>query len=145
MHTTSSISLRSETDICSESQFEEVKKFIRTFELDNRELKQTEFLVEQKGPELLGFGRIREYNGFSELCSLGVIEHQRLKGIGKKLCQALIKKTNQPLYLVCIIPEYFSSFGFTICNEYPAEIKNKLDYCIGSLPVEETYVVMKLS
>lgn len=145
MHTATPISLSSETNACSESQFEEVKKFIHLFELDNRELAQTEFLVEQNGQELLGFGRIREYKGFSELCSLGVIEDQRLKGIGKKLCRALIKKTNQPLYLVCIIPEYFSSFGFTICKEYPAEIKNKLDYCIGSLPVEETYVVMKLS
>lgn len=145
MHTPPAISLFSETNLCSEPQFQEVKKLIHTFELDNRELTRAEFLVEQNGPELLGFGRIREYKGFSELCSLGVIEHQRLKGIGKKLCQALIKKNKQPLYVVCIIPEYFSSLGFTICSEYPAEIKNKLDYCIGSLPVEETYVVMKLN
>ena len=145
MHSPSAISLSSETSACSASQFEEVKKHIHTFELDNRELTQAEFLVEHRGPELLGFGRIREYAGFSELCSLGVMEQQRLKGIGKKLCQALIKKSKQPLYLVCIIPDYFSSLGFSICNEYPAEIKNKLDYCIGSLPVEESYVVMKLN
>ena len=141
---TNDTSLASETSHCSPSQFEEVKKLIQTFELDNRELKASEFLIEQSGSELLGFGRIREYDGFSELCSLGVKEEQRAKGLGKKLCRALIAKSSQPLYLVCIIPEYFSSLGFSLCENYPSAIQNKLDYCTGSLPVEEKYVVMKL-
>lgn len=142
---TNDISFSSETSQCSLSQFEEVKKHIHTFELDNRELKASEFLIEQNGSELLGFGRIREYAGFSELCSLGVMENKRSKGVGKKLCQALIAKSTQPLYLVCIIPDYFSALGFSICKDYPAAIQNKLEYCTGSLPVEETYVVMKLN
>ena len=57
--------------------------------------------------------------------------------------QALIEKTNQTIYLVCIIPEYFENFGFTICNSYPEEINDKLKYCTESLVVPEKYVVMR--
>jgi N-acetylglutamate synthase-like GNAT family acetyltransferase len=77
------------------------------------------------------------------MCSLGVLTKERNKGIAKLLIQHRIKNSTQPLYLVCIIPELFTPFGFKIVTEYPTEIKNKLDYCIHDLVVEEEYVVMK--
>lgn len=130
-------------DICSAENFEEVKTKIDEFELDNRELKAEEFLVIKNREGLLGFGRLRAYTDFAEMCSLGIIESKRSLGLGKQLTQSLIEKTNQTIYLVCIIPEYFKSFGFNICDSFPTEIQDKLNYCIQSLVVPEPYVVMR--
>lgn len=129
---------------CSPQQFEDVKKYIALFELDNRELKTEEFLVVTIHNTLVGFGRIREFETCSELCSLGVIEPERYKGIGSSLTQQLIKKAKNKLYLVCIIPDFFKPLGFEICVQFPPELKDKLNYCNQSLPVSETYVVMQL-
>lgn len=128
---------------CSKSQFEDVVKYIAQFELDDRELKPEEFVTLSDEKELVGFGRVREHKTCSELCSLGVVEKYRDKGVGKQLMQAMIQKATQVPYLVCIIPSYFEDFGFSICHDYPAEIEDKLRYCVGSLPVEERYVVMR--
>lgn len=129
---------------CSVEDFELIKAYIQAFELDNRQLQAEEFLVAYHRTQLVGFGRIRNYDICSELCSLGVIEPERMKGVGRKLCYALIKKAQLPLYLVCIIPDFFNPFGFEITDDFPEPLKNKLNYCTQDLPVEETYVVMKL-
>lgn len=106
-------------------------------------MRYNQFLVAKHNNELLGFGRIRKHKGCDEFCSLGVLESKRFKGIAKELILARIKIATQPIYLVCIIPEYFESLGFVIVNEYPPEIADKLHYCTSELLVPETYVVMK--
>jgi N-acetylglutamate synthase-like GNAT family acetyltransferase len=111
--------------------------------LDNRNLCKDQFLVAEHLDRLVGFGRIKNHENCSELSSLGVVEPKRLQGIGKKLVEELILKSNQPLYLVCIIPEYFVPFGFKIVKDYPKELGEKLNYCTNKLVVKETYVVMK--
>jgi N-acetylglutamate synthase-like GNAT family acetyltransferase len=129
---------------CSKEHFVTVKKHIQQFELDDRSLKREEFLILKLKNKLLGFGRIREFSSHSELCSLGILSNQRSKGFGKLLCEALIKKANHPLFLVCIIPDYFKKFGFEQSMYYPAEINEKLNYCTSVLVVNENYVAMKL-
>lgn len=126
-----------------DSFFELIKTYIQNFELDNRELLKEEFLVATSNHELVGFGRIRQRDNCSELCSLGVIEPERLKGVGKQLVQALIQKATEPLYLVCIIPTFFEPFGFVVVEEYPEAMQEKLNYCTSELVVPEKYVVMK--
>ncbi len=128
---------------CSTEEFEQVKHFITAFELDDRVLKQEEFLVIKNSEGLLGFGRVREFDGFSEMCSLGIITHKRSNGLGRLLTQAMIHKAKHHIYLVCIIPHYFESFGFKVCDTYPAQIQDKLNYCTDSLVVPEDYVVME--
>ena len=93
---------------------------------------------------LVGFGRVREFETCSEMCSLGVIASNRLKGVGKQLTDALIKKAMHPLFLVCIIPSYFEHFHFSVAAKYPVELQQKLNYCTADLPVDENYVVMEL-
>ena len=102
-----------------------------------------DFLIALSNDELVGFGRIRDRENCYELCSLGVIEPERFKGVGKQLVQSLIKQSGKPLYLVCIIPEYFKPFGFVVVEEYPDAMKEKLHYCTSELVVPEKYVVMK--
>lgn len=74
---------------------------------------------------------------------MGVIEPERLKGVGKQLVQALVQKSKGPLFLVCIIPEFFEPFGFYTVDEFPEEMQEKLNYCTSELVVPEKYVVMK--
>jgi len=111
--------------------------------LDDRDLNCHQFLVAKENDELIGFGRIRKHNGCDEFCSLGVLESKRFNGIAKLLVEARIKIATQPIYLVCIIPEYFKKLGFVIVEEYPPEIEDKLKYCMSELVVPEKYVVMK--
>ena len=127
----------------TEKEFEFIKQHIQLFELDNRELQSEEFLVASYQNSVVGFGRIRSYESCNELCSLGIIETERLKGIGKQLVFELIKKSSNPLFLVCIIPDFFVPLGFEIVSEYPTELQNKLNYCTSELCVPENYVVMK--
>lgn len=123
--------------------FESIKRLIEAFELDGRQLQASEFLAAVSGDSLVGFGRIREYEDCSELCSLGVTEPLRYKGIGSHLVRELVQKARQPLFLVCIIPEFFEPLGFRITAHYPTRLQQKLDYCREALSVPEDYVVMK--
>lgn len=127
----------------SAQQFKSITRLIGQFELDDRDLMPSQFLAALSEETLLGFGRIRAYAGCSELCSLGVVEPQRHKGIGSLLVQNLIQNTQLPLYLVCIIPEFFEPLGFKITEAYPPELQQKLNYCREALSVPEEYVVMK--
>lgn len=130
---------------CSEADFEPVKQYVDELELDNRAMQAQQFLtLHDAQNRLAGFGRVREYQGFSEMCSLGILPGQRSRGLAKEMTAQMIKKATQTIYLVCIIPGFFEEFGFRICTTYPPEIQEKLDYCIGSLAVPEPYVVMRL-
>lgn len=91
---------------------------------------------------IVGFARIRKHKGCDEFCSLGVIEKNRLNGIAKQLVLARLKIATQPVFLVCIIPNYFKKLGFEITKNYPNEIADKLNYCNSELSVPEKYVVM---
>lgn len=128
---------------CTAQQLEQVKQYISQFELDDRSLHHSQFLVALQNNDIVGFGRIREHEDCSELCSLGVIHLERHKGVGRALTKALISKAKQPLYLVCIIPEFFTPLGFKVCTKYPSQLQEKLEYCTNELVVPETYVVMQ--
>lgn len=129
--------------IAAEKDLAGIKSCIAQFRLDDEALETEQFLIAQHNNRLTGFGRIREYESCSELCSLGVIEPERNKGIGSLLTAALIQKAKKELYLVCIIPDFFLPHGFYITKEYPAPLAEKLYRCETALSVPEEYVVMK--
>jgi|ERR1043165_1583915 N-acetylglutamate synthase-like GNAT family acetyltransferase len=128
----------------SSSEFQRIKSYIREFELDDRCLQAEEFSAAFRGEELVGFGRLRKHADCTELCSLGVVTPHRRQGIGKALVADLIRRSETNIHLVCIIPGFFEPFGFRISKSYPSSIRDKLNYCISSLAVPETYVAMVL-
>ena len=128
----------------SENDFQQIRNYILEFELDDRELKKEQFCAAFNDVQLLGFGRLWQHNDCIELCSLGVIPSHRNRGIGKAITTKLIETSKRPIYLTCIIPHFFTPFGFETVTSYPYSIQEKLDYCRESLPVEETYVAMRL-
>jgi N-acetylglutamate synthase-like GNAT family acetyltransferase len=125
-------------------EFKQIHHYIREFELDNRDLHLQQFIAAFRNNELVGFGRLRKHIDCIELCSLGVVTPLRRKGIGKAIVNELIKQVSDTIYLVCIIPEFFSPFNFVITTKYPSSICDKLNYCSSELTVPETYVVMEL-
>jgi N-acetylglutamate synthase-like GNAT family acetyltransferase len=127
-----------------EQDFDFIKQHIQLFDLDNRDLQFQQFVVAKLHEDIVGFGRIRKHKGCDEFCSLGIIEPYRNQGIAEALILARIELSTQPIYLVCIIPEFFEPLGFTTVSEYPPEILDKLNYCISELTVPEPYVVMTL-
>jgi N-acetylglutamate synthase-like GNAT family acetyltransferase len=127
-----------------EQDIDFIKQHIQLLDLDNRDLQFQQFVVAKLQDDIVGFGRIRKHKGCDEFCSLGIIEAYRNQGIAEALILAHIELSTQPIYLVCIIPEFFEPLGFTIVTEYPPEILDKLNYCISELTVPEPYVVMTL-
>ena len=128
----------------TENEFLQIRSYIQEFELDDRNLKQEEFTAAFRENQLVGFGRLRNHEDSTELCSLGVITTHRRKGIGKAIVKELIKRAEGSIHLVCIIPDFFSPFGFQIIDNFPASIQNKIDYCTSELVVPEKYVAMFL-
>lgn len=126
----------------TEQEFQKIRSFISEFELDDRGLILKEFTAAYRENELVGFGRLRQHNDCIELCSLGVVTKHRRQGVGKAIVSELLKRSHGPVHLVCIIPEFFTPFGFHITEDYPAAIQNKLEYCTNELIVPETYVAM---
>lgn len=130
-------------EACSEKDFPLVVKFIEQMQLDSNDLRCNQFLTVKRENQLIGFGRLRNYAGCDELCSLGIIEPFRNKGAGTFLASELMKKCTKPLFVVTIIPEFFKRIGFQEVTEIPPEISLKIKYCTGSLPVAETYIAMR--
>lgn len=137
---------------CSLKDFEAVQRYVNELHLDNREMQYHQFVVAFLKNTIIGFGRIREYDDSAEICSVGVLEPFRNKGVGKKLVYALIdnfyqnnKFNRKNLYVVTIIPPYFEKFGFEITEQFPKSINDKLQYCISHLSVPEKYAVMMLT
>lgn len=127
----------------TDKEFEQICRFIGEFELDNRQLKKEQFVVAlDEAGDVLGFGRLRPHNDCMELCSLGVVTPYRLKGIGSAIVEHLLRNISKPVYLVCIIPDFFQPFGFEITEKYPASIQDKINYCTQELIVPETYLAM---
>ncbi|MGZ4056712.1 MAG: GNAT family N-acetyltransferase [Bacteroidia bacterium] len=128
----------------TQHEFLQIRNYIRQFELDDRGLKPEEFTAAFRDNKLVGFGRLRKHYDSTELCSLGVVTPYRRKGIGKAIVKELIKKSQNNIHLVCIIPEFFTPFGFKIVENFPESIKDKILYCTSELVVPETYVAMLL-
>lgn len=139
--------IKNNIHICNaiEQDFDFIKEHIQLFDLDNRDLQFQQFVVAKIDGIIVGFGRIRKHNGCDEFCSLGIVEAYRKIGIAESLIKVRIKLATQPIYLVCIIPEFFEPMGFRIVTEFPPEILDKLNYCKNELVVDEPYVVMTLN
>ncbi len=126
----------------TDKEFQAICEYIKEFELDNRDLKKEQFILAAEGSQLLGFGRLRKHADCTELCSLGVVMPHRMKGIGKAIVEALVTNNTGAVYLVCIIPDFFSPLGFQVTEKYPTSVKDKINYCTQELAVPEPYEAM---
>jgi N-acetylglutamate synthase-like GNAT family acetyltransferase len=128
---------------CENRHLNKLEAYIAEMELDGRNIDAGEFMLIEGPTRIKAFGRIKHFDGYDELCTLGVVKDLRHLGLGAKLVKALCQASNVPLYLVCIIPDWFKTLGFEICSNYPEMIEQKRLYCTNHLLVETPYVVMK--
>jgi len=129
--------------VCQPQHFTSLKDTVKELELDDRYMTPDQFMVVEEKGKLMGFARLRKFSGFAELCTLGVPEQFRLKGIASQIVKVISETADCPLYLVSTLPSFFSKLGFVVCENYPTEIQQKLAYCNTHLFVKENYVVMR--
>jgi N-acetylglutamate synthase-like GNAT family acetyltransferase len=125
------------------SEQSEIQTLAEELLLDTAELNPSEFLVCRSGDILTGIGRVRKYPDCYELCTLGVSEAYRGKGIGFSLVWSLIRSFNAPLHVVTDIPHFFSKFGFTRCDNIVDSLKNKQQRCLQELHCELALVMVR--
>ena len=116
---------------------------VKEFQLDYQDMREEQFIIAKNSNDIIGFGRLKNHSGCTELCTLGVVTEYRGRGIGKALVNELIKKAEgKSIYVVCIIPAYFQKLGFEITEQFPDAIKRKHTLCTERFVVEEEYCIM---
>jgi N-acetylglutamate synthase-like GNAT family acetyltransferase len=113
------------------SDFSNVIHLSQKYDLDYTSMEADDFWVAEEGKKILGIVGLKKHDDCLELCSLGVEEIYRNRGIAKKLVLALLKKAKGNVYLATVIPGFFEKFGFEKANVIPASMIKKSDWCKG--------------
>ena len=116
----------------------------KSMDLDRQNLHAEQFVVVRKGNQILGFGRLLKHDGFCEIATLGVTEPFRKKGIGEVIVRKLSEKTREDIFLVTVIPAYFSKLGFSEVQEFSDVFLKKIEFCKCYHFSDEEIKVMKL-
>lgn len=100
-----------------------IRTLVRSARLTPIHLHWPNFLIAERmeatGPRLVGMGQLRPHRGYLELASMLVLPEARGQGVGGQLVNALIRKADRPLYLICEgakVP-FYARFGFVEINE----------------------------
>ncbi len=129
----------------NDKEFEQVKKHVEEFWLDNGNMVKSQFRILLFNNRLAAFGRLRENDDAIELCTLGVIKRYQKRGIGMAIVRALLSSVEKDVYIVTVIPKFFLKLGFDAVKQYPKSLQKKRDLCTTQYHVGEAYEVMKWS
>ena len=107
-----------------DSDMEKIKLYLDEYGLDNENLDYRQFYIAgNQAKQLVGFGRIKQYDDIYEIASVGVIDQFRGYGIGKKIVEKLINIVpSEEIWITTVIPEYFEQFGFVEDDNIPDAI-----------------------
>ena len=75
-----------------ESDLIDILELLESMNLDMDQVHAQQFYLAMLNDEIIGLGRVLEFDTCAELCSLGVVDSMRQQGVGKQLVQALISK-----------------------------------------------------
>ncbi|UCG82068.1 MAG: GNAT family N-acetyltransferase [Dehalococcoidia bacterium] len=104
-----------------------IEAYIEAFRLDNENLKYEQFTVAEENGNIVGFGRIKQYEYCSELGCVAVLEDCRNRSVGSALVRKLMQDfPRNDIWITTDIPEYFERFGFKPADEAPREIVDKI-------------------
>ncbi len=122
--------LKSPIYICRSNlkEFEsDIKFYVKRFKLDDKNMAAHQFKVLLYENKFAAFGRLRDNGDAIELCSLGVVEEYRGKKLGNAIVKELLSEIKQDIYLVTVIPAFFTKLGFRETQEYPISLQDKRD------------------
>ncbi len=111
--------------------------------LDYEGMDMDDFWVAVEGSRVAGICGLRRHADCLELCSLGVEEESRDKGVGTRLVMALLEETEGDIYLATVIPEFFKRLGFEEAPSIPASMIKKAEWCLGCRPDRCTILFQK--
>jgi N-acetylglutamate synthase-like GNAT family acetyltransferase len=109
----------------------QILNLAKKLELDYSGMEADDFLVAEDSRKIFGICALKKHKDCFELCSLGVDENYRKRGLGKKLILGVLKKAKSEVYLATIIPEFFEKFGFEKSAQIPLSMVKKSDWCQG--------------
>jgi N-acetylglutamate synthase-like GNAT family acetyltransferase len=109
----------------------QILNLAKKLELDYSGMEADDFLVAEDSRKIVGICALKKHKDCLELCSLGVDENHRKRGLGKKLVLGVLKKAKSEVYLATIIPELFEKFGFEKSTQIPLSMVKKSDWCQG--------------
>ena len=101
------------------------------YNLDYEGMEADDFWVATEGTQTVGICGLRKHPDCQELCSLGVEEAFRQKGLGSQLVKSLLQDTNGAIYLATVIPEFFAKLGFKKASTIPSSMIKKAEWCAG--------------
>ena len=127
----------------SEADGLKIRSLLQVLHLDQEDLNLQEFKVCKLGHELIAIGRIRQHDDCLELCSLGVDELHRGKGVGKLLIKALLSEQHQDVYVVTEIPGYFQEQGFKITDKVWTSLLLKQKRCVDQLACQKPVIMIR--
>jgi N-acetylglutamate synthase-like GNAT family acetyltransferase len=126
------------------ADMEDIARKADALDLDCTNLGYEQFVVARRNGVILGFGRLKKYYDWSELATLGVVKEEQGKGIGTAIVCELLKEKGTDVYVTCVIPEYFSRFGFYAVKEFPKLLMKKYDFCRSFGFADNEVFVMKM-
>lgn len=129
----------------SETDFPVIQQLAKSFDLDMENVSWKQFVVMKKENNIIGFGRLRDYPEFAEIATIGVIHSERNKGVGSSIVKELIRTGPKEMYVTCVIPDFFSKFGFQTVKQYPPVLQKKVDFCKCYHFSDEQIFVMKFT
>jgi N-acetylglutamate synthase-like GNAT family acetyltransferase len=109
----------------------QILNLAKKLELDYSGMEADAFLVAEDSRKIVGICALKKHKDCLELCSLGVDENYRKRGLGKKLVLGVLKKAKSEVYLATIIPELFEKFSFEKSTQIPLSMVKKSDWCQG--------------
>ena len=128
----------------SEKDFEAILHLAKSFDLDLEDVSWQQFVIAKIEESIIGFGRLRNYSGCTEVATVGVIHSERGKGLGTLIVNELIRRGLKEIFVTCVIPNFFSRFGFQPIKQYPPVLQKKVDFCKCYNFKEDEIFVMKL-
>ena len=106
-----------------------IEQLAKSFDLDCEKLSWKQFVAAKKNDTIIGFGRLREYPGCTEVSTVGVVLEERNKGVGTAIVKELIRMGHSEIFVTCVIPDFFRRFGFFAVQHYPSVLQKKVDFC----------------
>ena len=108
---------------------------VAAWRLDGERLEPEQFIVVRDGGRMVGFGRIKPYDGTVwELGSVGVDPSARGQGIGERIVRELIRRfPSDDVYITTDLTDYFARLGFSRITDVPPPLAAKLERICGKL------------
>ncbi len=125
------------------NDFPDILRIARKYNLNYLGMESDDYWVAAEGKAILGICGLRKNPGCQELCSLGVEEVMRGRGLGKRLVQRLLSDVRGEIYLATVIPEFFGRLGFEATPHRPPSMVKTEEWCAGCTPELCTVMVRK--